>query len=100
MANLFSFSTPLNSYSACGKLVQNPVKKPVETMFEKVVEKRKMFKNQKLHSAKTHKLSTFKQIFTNKINKIYTSGLSNSYLKIPSFPLFPHRTITTITTFK
>ena len=69
MANLFFFSTSLNSYSVCGKLVQNPVKKSVETMFEKVVEKRKMFKNQKLHSAKTHKLSTFKQIFTNKMTK-------------------------------
>ena len=84
----------------CGKLVYKSVKKSVEKLFIKIVQKSKMFITKNLHSTETHKFSTFKQIFTNKLNKFYTLGLSNYYLKNRSFPLFPHRTITTITTFK
>ena len=100
MANYVFLLTPINDSLPCGKLVQNPVQKYVGKLFITTVEKGKMFKRSKIQNIKTHKFSTFKQKCTNKINKIYTFRLSNYYLKIPSFPLFPHRTITTITTFK
>lgn len=89
----------MNNFLPCGKLVKKPVNKFVEKLWLHAVDFVKMWNLKLWDFSLFTKISTFRQNYTNNVNKLYTYKKWLANLLNMSFPRFTQTSIITITIF-